>query len=439
MNKDIYPGFYLVFVVILLKVAILFWIVPGFVEAFPGLYQIGIFPDGYADIAMNLVAGHGYRFYPDSADTLLRTPGYPLLLSALFAVFGKSLLAAKFMNMIFAFLTAWLVIRITALITDNKFILVLAPLLFLFHPAIIFAESRAGIAVVTSLCIVVYIYVQHKAITQQSFRGFFLAGIVLGIATLVRSTPILFPVFLLVYLLLVRPGNFSVQAIFAKMAVMILGVAIVISPWAIRNHSLVEEFIPTMSVLGVSAYQGQYICKHIGSGKGFDVLGQEAAHSRYELAKAQGYDFRNKGHYQFFFNAKDEVEFSDYLKSRVVQGYVAEPALFVKCALLNSLHFWVTGKSWNATMLNAIVQLPFVVLFLVGAYLVVKQGKIKLIAPILLFMLYFYAVHIPVLAVVRYSVPLIPLMSIFAAVAIHRALFGTGKTKQSREVPPSGS
>lgn len=422
MNKDYYPGFALVVIVILLKIAILFWIVPQFVDVFPGLYQIDKFPDGYADIAMNLVQGHGYRFFPDTADTLLRTPAYPLLLSVVFAVFGKSLIAAKFLNMILAFLTAWLVIRITALITENKFILILAPLLFLFHPAIIFAESRAGIAIVTSLCVALYIYVQHKAITEQSFRGFFLAGIVLGIASLIRSTPILFPLFLLVYLLLVRPGNLGMQAIFAKVGVLIMGVAIVIAPWTIRNHSLVDEFIPTMSVLGISAYQGQYICRHIETGKGFDVLGKEAAQLRNELAEALGYDFKKTGHYQFFFNAKDEVEFSDYLKNQVIQDYVAEPGLFIKCSLLNAVHFWITGQNWNATVLNAIVQVPFVILFLAGIYLVVKQGKFELIGPVLLFIFYFYAVHIPVLSVVRYSVPLIPLMSVFAAIAIARII-----------------
>ena len=52
------------------------------------------FPDGYDLIAQNLVDGNGYRYFSDTALTLQRTPAYPLLLAAIFGVFGHQLIAA---------------------------------------------------------------------------------------------------------------------------------------------------------------------------------------------------------------------------------------------------------------------------------------------------------------------------------------------------------
>ena len=50
-----------------------------------------------------------------------------------------------------------------------------------------------------------------------------------------------------------------------------------IASWIARNYMLTGKFIPTGSVLGVSAQAGQYIGKHQFEGKPYWILDREAA------------------------------------------------------------------------------------------------------------------------------------------------------------------
>ncbi len=99
-------------VILLLHVTILFFVIPRLSSQVSGAYIPKIFGDGYDQLAENLVNGNGYRFYPDTALTLMREPGYPILLAGLTKAFGTSFTVVKISNMIFAVATAWLVMLI---------------------------------------------------------------------------------------------------------------------------------------------------------------------------------------------------------------------------------------------------------------------------------------------------------------------------------------
>src|SRR3954447_25037580 len=79
------------FLAVVIKAMLLFGLFPYFQAQFPRAYSAESFADGYELIAWNFVQGNGYRMYPDTSLTMLRTPGFVLLLSLIFAVFGKSL------------------------------------------------------------------------------------------------------------------------------------------------------------------------------------------------------------------------------------------------------------------------------------------------------------------------------------------------------------
>jgi hypothetical protein len=77
--------------------------------------------------------------------------------------------------------------------------------------------------------------------------------------------------------------------------------------------------------------------------------------------------------------------------------------------------------------MNLIVQLPYIILASIGAVLAVRSNKLKLIAPLGLFIISYVAVYVPILAQARYSVPLMPFVSILACltlVAAQRRLTG---------------
>jgi hypothetical protein len=97
--------------------------------------------------------------------------------------------------------------------------------------------------------------------------------------------------------------------------------------------------------------------------------------------------------------------------------------LLVRSVAQNVFDFWFAGRTWTVTAVNALVQLPYMILAGIGIAYSVKSRGLRSIGPVLLFIGYILAVHVPILAQARYSVPLMPLICSLGAVgliAMHR-------------------
>ena len=134
-------------VLFIIKVLIVLFILPYLSDLFPHLYNFGHFPDGYDQIASNVIKGGGYRFYPETTETMMRGPGYTFLLGGIFFLFGKSLMAVKVINVIFSIWIAYIIIIIGRKCLNNTINFWLSASIFLFHPGTILAESRGGVEI----------------------------------------------------------------------------------------------------------------------------------------------------------------------------------------------------------------------------------------------------------------------------------------------------
>ena len=389
---------------------ILFVLIPKFSGGMRWFYNGNQYADGYDQLATNLAKGNGYRFYPDTAETLLREPGYPILLAGIFTVFGKSFIAVKLVNMVLALVVGYLIARIARKLSSSPLVFLGAPLLFLFHPETLIAESRGGVEILFAFMLTLYVLTLYRALKSNRWSDYLVSGAVLGLTVIVRSTPILFPFILLGYLLLSERKN-PKFGILRNSIVMAMAMFLVLSPWIIRNYLLTAKFVPTATVLGVSAHTGLFLSTHHAIGN--VLVDSEAASERNELALNLGYQFK-AGYYQYFYSSADEVRFSNYLLERVMDEYKRSPLLFINTVGSNLFKFWFGGKTWGSVALNAIVQLPFLVLSIAGIVFCVRNDRVKDIAPLVLMIIYIVAVTMPILAQARYSQPLIPLLSILA-------------------------
>ena len=127
-----------------IKALIIFWCIPELMHGLAPHYGLNSFVDLYDAVARNLADGRGYRFSPDTAPSLMREPGYPVFLSILFRIFGYGLAPAQCANLLLSLLAAWGVLRLLRRFSGSRCVLLAGPLLFLFHPATIIAESRGG-------------------------------------------------------------------------------------------------------------------------------------------------------------------------------------------------------------------------------------------------------------------------------------------------------
>ena len=400
----------------LLHVILLFVVLPQLSETLSPQYGVE-FADGYDKLANSLLQGSGYRFGPEFAETMMREPGYPVFLAGVFSVFGNSLEAARFANLILAICIVVMIVRMARLVSTDPAVPLVASLLFLLHPGILIAEARAGVEMFFIFLLMIFMLTLQQAMNAERGRHYFFAGLALGAVLLTRGTLILFPIFILSYIVVIARTWEERWHRVSHVGVLILAAALVVSPWVIRNYKLVHAFVPTVTVQGIAAQRGQYICKNLSFERGFRDLDREAAAECNTLASNLGYAFRG-GYYQYFFRSRDELDFNKLLLKTAMDEYRQDPVLFVKCASMNLFNFWFAGKRWKVTWLNMLLQFPFVLIALAGAYLFWKRSQLKQAAFILLFILYLYAVHVPVHAQARYSVPLVPFLAILASIAI---------------------
>lgn len=400
---------------VLIHVLIVFALIPKASSRIRGLYSENQYADGYDQLAMNLAAGNGYRFYPNTAHTLMREPGYPVLLAGLYSIFGTNFDVVKLLNLILAFGVGYLMTLIARKVSTNPLLIFGSPLLFLFHPETLIAETRGGVEILFAFMLTLYIFTVYRAAQSNGWRDYVLSGAVLGATVLVRSTPILFPAVLFAYLLLTKRQSNGLLVLIRNFALMISTMFLVISPWIVRNYALTKKFVPTASVLGVAAQTGLYLSTHheIGNAR----VDQQAALERNKLAQELGYPFR-VGYYQYFYSAGDELAFSQYLFRRTVRVYEDSPLLLMRTLALNLFKFWCGGKTGISVLMDAIVQFPLVGLAIAAVVLCLKGGRVKRVAPLALVCMYIVGVSLPILAQARYSAPLIPFISILAAITL---------------------
>ena len=134
----------LAIVAVIVHSVLLFVLIPAVSNHVRPFYNQNQDIDGYDQIATNLVEGNGYRFYPDTAKTLMREPGYPVFLATLYRAFGVTFTPVKLANMLLALATAWMMMRFARRIWTNSYIAIVPSLLFLFDPGIDRRKPRSG-------------------------------------------------------------------------------------------------------------------------------------------------------------------------------------------------------------------------------------------------------------------------------------------------------
>lgn len=403
-------------VIAILHVTILFLVVPMLGNTLSLQYGTG-FRDLYDQIAVNLIHGNGYRADAGMSRTIMREPGYPFFLAVVFGIGGYHIEAARVANLLLAFASALLLMTLCRRITGDRAVALVTSLLFLLYPGTIISEARGGVEIAFVFVVLIFMLALHKAVENQRITSFLLAGALLGAVVMVRSTPLLFPLFLAVGLVICANGlRERLRTVFQ---VFVLGVSmlLVMSPWIIRNYLLVGQFIPTATVGGVAAQEGQYACEVLSPEMNFMMVERAAGHRRSQLAEELGLKFDGT-YYQSFYNVNDEVMFNNVLLQSAMDNYRSHPIMAAQCVGKNLLNFWFLGKTWQATALNLVVQIPILALAATGIVLLWKRGDFRRVTIVLAFIGSVLAVHGLVVAHARHSIPIIPFVMIFASIAL---------------------
>jgi 4-amino-4-deoxy-L-arabinose transferase-like glycosyltransferase len=402
----------IILILLFARAVIVFGILPALSQAIGANYQAELFPDRYDMIAENLINGNGYRVYADTSETMLRSPGFILILAAIFALFGKTLLAVQIVQFLMSAATAAMIYLMSQRLLSYPRVSLVAAALVLVHPVLMMSDTRGGTDTTLAFCLTATLWLLFRAIDSRRGVDFGLTGVVLGYTMLVKaSVALIVPA---IFLLLASSTTFGAQlrTLIRNFAITSVLAAFVMAPWVIRNFELSGEFVPTMTAGPMAMFQGEEGARIGFAGKDSWVVFEAVSDEQIRIGHEMGLHMRDDFFPQFY-KVGDELAFYNELGHRAWAEYQAHPSLMASALAHNSWAFWFQGRTQKATLINFIIVLPFLLLSVYGAILCISRNRVSWL--IVISVAAFILPHLVILTVARYVTAVIPIMSILAA------------------------
>jgi 4-amino-4-deoxy-L-arabinose transferase-like glycosyltransferase len=264
---------------------------------------------------------------------------------------------------------------------------------FIYYTGFLLAETLFTLGLVA---LMLFLFECSDALEKSTSRALLvsvIAGVLLGLLVLLRSSLFLFPLFLLPIWLARRGHRLGAMAAWGTM---IAAMALVMLPWIVRNYGIFGRFIPTTLQVGESLYEAN--SPYADGGPAMD---------RIDWVKERG--GRPMGEYennQFFRNA--------------ALRYIREhPGRFCALAAAKFTRFWNPLPNYApyrrplGLAVNICAWAPIILLACVGIFQ--RKGEIARLLLLLSPVAYFTLLHMIFVGSVRYRTPVMPFVILLAA------------------------
>lgn len=382
-------------------------------------YKIGVIPaevlaaasfqNEVGNVASALASGHGYccLFRQATGPTAWLSPVYPLLLAALFKLFGtftfRSFCAAVIMNSLFSALACFPVFS-AGLRLSGKFTAVLASWLWALSPvaivlpyAWIWDSSLSAFLAAALLCGTLILP------ERPTVAAFALYGLLWGISLLTNPAVGAVLPFLLAWAVL-RTKSTKRQKL-ERVLVCSAAILFLCLPWTIRNYTQFHRFVPLRSNFAYEFWSGNNPI--------FDPNSREINRiTRYEQTRR--------------YAEAGESAFLDEKWQAAGRFVRMHPGLYARLCARRIIATWcgtdapwydfVRADSWVARVLLAwnVLSLPLIIAGLLRVYFVGGSFFVPIAAFPMVFPLTFYLAHTSL----RHRHPCDPALAVLMAVAL---------------------
>lgn len=241
---------------VLLRLAVL-------VALYPSLFafeQMGVIhgSGAYDKYAVNLIASGVYGQYAAGTADAYLPPLYSYVLAALYSVLGRSGAAVAALNIALDVATIMLLYHISKrLFPQGRTIGILAALFYAAYPYLIFQnltliDTPLFMALFYAWLLIIIRLRERDTFDRQTVLLALGAGVVLGLAALVRVNVVLFTPFVALWFLLQR----RLLPTLVRLAVVGLVSALTITPWLAYVYQMYGQFVPIALNGGDNFYQG---------------------------------------------------------------------------------------------------------------------------------------------------------------------------------------
>jgi len=370
----------------------------------------------------------------------LRPPGYAYFLASIYRAFGLGFTAPRIVQMILGLESCLLAFAIARQAYGNAVGLIAAALTSSYW-ILIYFEGRFQEPALLTFVLLAFVWTLALWTERRTFRLTLAAGLLLGLAGLVKPNPLLFlPVGMLwVYWVGRRRGGRRPTCLKPALG-LLAGSAIAVAPTAIRNAAVAGDFVLISANAGMNLYignnelaQGWQLGRLPGTSLTTTcfMYPQVVKHVEAEQGRAMKYS-----------------EVSSYFTAKALRFICRHPSTFAALTLRRAALFWGPQeislneemnceRAFSGTLSKIPGGFPLVLsLCLLGAIRLAMDLKTSRSRPnaaavetprtrevsILLaaFVLTFFFSYVLFFNAASYRAPLIPFLAIFAAYGVHR-------------------
>ena len=400
---------FLLLAALALRLAVGFW----FQSRLEGRFAFGD-SESYWVLGQSVAQGGPYQWGP-GGEKVFRTPGYPVLLAPIFLVFGEdaSPMWGRALSAVLgmaAVAAVWLLAR---QLFDRRAALVAAAMAAFYPEAIALGAlvlSEAPFSVLVPLNLSAWVAAWRAERTSRAVVWSLGCGLIAAAAALMRPSWLLFIPFAAGIGVLAGPRR-GRQAMLA--GAMLVGLALGMAPWWIRNARVVGHLVPTTLQVGASLYDGLNPAADGSSNLDFMAKFTRQQRQRYARLIAE---------------RPDEFEYllDRRIREAAVDWACQHPGRVIELAGIKFLRMWNLWPNERALaglpvrLAVAVSYLPILVLGLVGAWKTFGRGW-----PYVLCWLpaaYLTLLHVIFVSSIRYRGPAMLAIIVLAAGAVEAGI-----------------
>ncbi|MCM2266172.1 MAG: methyltransferase domain-containing protein [Elusimicrobiales bacterium] len=353
----------------------------------------GLSPDAYdwLNTAWRIASGEGFG-------GSWRPPGYAFYLAGVFAVFGKSVMAAKLLNVLLGTATVLLAYLAAGRLFDGRTARITAALMS-FYPYFIAYTGDLLSETFLTFILSAAVYALARAGERASLPNLAAAGVVMGFTALTKSTTLPF--------LLLACGWLWWQSGKLKAALLAgLFTALAIMPWTLRNYLHHDGYVMPVSTPWYTFYGS---CSD--AAVRVEMMGEQDSP---QIAQISPKDWD-------YVTNLPLPERDKYCREKSLEWLRENPDTFSYLLYLRALHFWrlypMMAYKWQkyAAMATSGLYIP---LCFLGILL--SLGALRKTSLLIGLLLLYTLVHMLFVVTLRYRVPVDPYIIMFAAYALAR-------------------
>lgn len=342
--------------------------------------------------------------FSDPSFPVFTPPLYAILITGGVSLFGDDEIPIKIAQMIADSLST-VVVYFIVLEVFNVVSALLSGVILSVYPFSIYATLYIGVEAFFTLFLSVFVLLIVYGLKYGKWIHSVGAGLILGLATLTRGTTQMIPL-VLPLAMLVHPERR--QRWWNHCAIIVVACVLVVLPWSLRNYLVLHEVIPVAAVAG-----GNFL---YGSSEQFWTISEreQALPRMFDSLKAKG--VIEAPSLQTSPSAADRyalIAGLEIYKMRLRN----DPFSFIPFGMKKFLRLWYATESGNNHGIILGINLPLFLGAIGGVILVIQQGNRY--AYLLLGLVgYFVALHLIMVPLFRYMLPVMPYVIAFASFAV---------------------